>query len=241
MRTTGPNDQYRNNSTAEIERMYLTLKNETYGLKSSMLIGFTENASEGFDSGYDAKRLATPISLYSVLDDMELAIQGRSSFNTDQIIPLGFRTQIEEEQSFTISLESLEGDLISTATAYLLDNLLHTITNLSENSYSFSSNESNQKDRFVIVFEEDQLGINELSLGSISLYPNPTKDVVNINSPLAPISSIEVFDLRGRKVDAIKIDYQNSYQLNIERLKTAVYFIKINTEQGTITKRIIKE
>jgi hypothetical protein len=172
---------------------------------------------------------------------MELAIQGRSAFSVDQIIPLGFRTQIEEEQSFTISLENLEGDNLSNATVYLADNLLHISTNLSEEDYTFTSNESNQKDRFVIVFEEDQLGNNEVSLESISLYPNPTKGMVNISSPLAPISSVEVFDLRGRKVDVIKIDYQNSYQLNIERLKTAVYFIKINTDQGTITKRIIKE
>jgi hypothetical protein len=238
LRVTDNNTGYR---ASEIERIYLKISNETYSLKSSTLIAFTNAATDDFEPMYDSKRLATPISIYSVVDDFELAIQGRSAFNTDQIIPLGFRTMVEENQNYTISLGSLEGDLITSATVYLQDNLLHTITNLSENSYFFSSNESNQKDRFVIVFEEEQLGNNEVSLESISLYPNPTRDIVNINSPLAPISSVEVFDLRGRKIDIIKIDYQNSYQLNIERLKTAVYFIKINTEQGTITKRIIKE
>ena len=91
------------------------------------------------------------------------------------------------------------------------------------------------------MFETEILGTNEVNLQSISLYPNPAQNILNISSPLAAITSVEVFDLRGRKVGATIINYQNSYQLDVTGLKSAVYFIKINTEKGTITKRVLKE
>jgi len=159
----------------------------------------------------------------------------------DHIIPLGFSTQVQYNQEYTFSTRSIEGELISQATVYLKDNLLNTVTNLSETDYTFTANEGHQTDRFVIVFETEILGTNEVNLQSISLYPNPAQNILNISSPLAAITSVEVFDLRGRKVGATIINYQNSYQLDVTGLKSAVYFIKINTEKGTITKRVLKE
>lgn len=240
MRVTGNNDGYRREVMA-IDKLYLTIENATYHLQSSALIGFTDQATNGYDATYDTKRLATPVSIYSIVDEKELAIQGRSVFNTDHIIPLGFRTMVEEVQIYTISLGSLEGLLITDATVYLQDNLLNTVTNLSEEDYTFTSNESNQKDRFVLVFTEDVLGDNELSIEEIAIYPNPTSGLLNIVSPLAPITSIDIYDVRGRKVLVKAIDQQGNYQLDISKLGTAMYFVSINTPSGSVTKRIIKK
>jgi len=239
MRVKDQNDGYRNNET--IDRLYVKVSNETYGLKSSFLVAFTENATNGYDRNYDAKRLATPVSLYSLNSERELGIQGIPVFNEDQIIPLGFSTKVEELQEYNISIGSIEGELLSQATVYLKDNLLNTVTNLSEIDYSFTANVGHQTNRFVIVFSNEILGTNEVSLESISLYPNPAQSILTISSPLAAITSVEVFDLRGRKVSATNSNYQNSYQLDVTKLKSAVYFVKIDTEKGTITKRIIKE
>jgi Zn-dependent metalloprotease len=165
-RVTGPNTGYRNQENS-LEKLYIYLKNETYNLRSSMAISFTDQATNNYDEGYETKRLATPVSIYSVIDDHELVIQTRDIFTIDQVIPLGFRTMVEEEQTFTISLGTIEGDNISAATVYLQDTLLGIVTNLSEGSYTFTSNESNQKDRFVIVFAEEQLGNNDVCLEAI--------------------------------------------------------------------------
>jgi len=240
MRVTGNNDGYRNESTP-IDRLFLKIENQAYHLKSTSLISFTSSATDGFDPKYDAKRLATPISLYSVLGEKELIIQGRSQFNVDHIIPLGFRTQVEEEQNYRISLDEIEGDLLSNVTVYLQDNLLNTITNLSEESYTFSANQSNQKERFVLVFEEEILSNPENTLETISIYPNPTQNILNIVSPQAEITSVSVYDVRGRLINSTTINYQKTYQLDMSILESAMYFVTINTEFGTITKRVVKE
>jgi len=238
MRVVDNNSGYRN---TEIERIYISVKNITYNLNSSMLVAFTNNATNGYEAMYDAKRLATPVSVYSVLEEKELAIQGRSAFTTEQVIPLGFRTMVEEVQTYTISLGTIEGDNITQVTMYLQDNLLGTVTNLSEGSYIFTSNESNQKDRFVIIFADEQLGAGDVSLEAVSLYPNPTQYVLNIVSPLSTITKVEVYDVQGRVIASIVISNKSTYQLDMSTFNTAMYFVKVTTKDGDITKRVVKK
>ena len=239
VRITGPNDTYRR--PVAMDQFYLKVENPTYQLQSGTGIGFREEATDGYDSNFDTKRLATPVSIYSIVEDRELVLQGRSPFNEDHIIPIGFRTQVEEVQIYTISISSLEGEQITQATVYLQDNLLNTTTNLTEGDYTFTSNESNQKDRFVIVFTEEVLGTSDFIEASISVYPNPTQDYINISSPLAEISNIEVYDVRGRVLQTIEVSNQTSYQLDVSQLETSMYLVKIHTQNGSITKQIIKQ
>ena len=82
MRVTSPNTDYRTPEVSDRQRIWLDVKNNTYGLISNMLVAFTEGATDGFEGKYDSRRLDTPLSLYSLLDtDEELAIQGRTAFN----------------------------------------------------------------------------------------------------------------------------------------------------------------
>jgi hypothetical protein len=239
MRLTGNNDTYRNNEN--IDRLYLKVENPTYSLQSGALIAFTAEATDGIDSQYDAKRLATPVSLYSIVENNELSLQGRSEFNENHIIPIGFRTQVEESQIYNISLGSIEGDNLSQATIYLKDNLLNITTNLSEENYTFTSNESNQKDRFEIVFTEEFLGNQDINALPIGIYPNPTNGILNITSPQSVMTEVTIYNIAGREVRSIAIEDQNDYKIDISRLETSMYFVKIQTQNGSITKQIIKQ
>ncbi|MCF6306994.1 MAG: choice-of-anchor J domain-containing protein [Flavobacteriaceae bacterium] len=239
-RVTGPNTGYRTQDS-NLEKLYINLKNETYALKSSMAVAFTDQATNNYDEGYETKRLATPISIYSVIDDHEIVIQARNVFNTDQIIPLGFRTMVEEVQTYTISLGIIEGESITQATVYLQDNLLNTVTNLTEGDYTFTSNESNQKDRFVIVFAEGVLGTSDANLAAISVYPNPTKNILNIVSPVSKVNNVVVHDISGRRVATYDFTNNLETKLDVTNYTSGVYFVEINTVDGSVTKRIIRE
>ena len=239
MRSKGPNTGYRNNVTA-IDRLYLKVTNDTYALKSHTLIGFTELATDDYDQNYDSKRLATPISIYSINGDRELGIQGRSAFNDSHFIPLGFTTHVEENQEYTISIDSIEGELLEQATVFLKDNLLNTLTNLSESDYSFASNEGHQVDRFTLVFESEPVLGNEDLERFISIYPNPVSSILIINSTKSPIESVMVYDLQGRIVKQWNGETVSILQLDVSVLKSSIYFVKINTTQGNITKRLLK-
>jgi len=240
MRVTENNTGYRNQETP-IERMYLKITNETYALKSTMLIGFSELATNDYDPNYDAIRLATPISIYSLLNDKELTIQGRSVFTTEHIIPLGFRTQIEEYQEYTISLSDFEGDFLDNVDVFIKDIELNTFTNLSQTNYNFYSNESHQNDRFILYFESNEILIgDENLLDKIIIYPNPTKEILNISSPNASIKNIIITDFRGRTIINNEIITEEDVQIDVSSLNSAMYFIKIITNQGSVTKKFFK-
>jgi alpha-tubulin suppressor-like RCC1 family protein len=69
----------------------------------------------------------------------------------------------------------------------------------------------------------------------ISVYPNPASTVLNIKSS-NPILNISISDINGRLI-------QETYQteINIEQFSKGIYLMKITTEIGVSTQKIIKE
>lgn len=242
MRVVNPNTDYRSPENEDRQRIWLDLKNESYGLFSNMLVAFTPNASNNFENKYDSKRIDTPISIYSVLDDHhELAIQGRSAFSLEQEVHLGFNSQVEEEQVFTISINQLEGVLIKNVEVYLRDTLLHTQTNLSKDDYTFTSFAGQQNDRFVLFFKEKSiLGVSDV-LENISVFPNPTQNFITIEALDNQVLQATIFDISGRQVGFTDFSTTDSnYQINLSNLDNALYFVEIKTKKGTVTRRVIK-
>jgi len=242
MRVTSPNTDYRNPENDDRQRVWLDVKDNSYGLISNMLLAFTQGATDGFEGKYDSRRLDTPISLYSILDsEEELAIQGRSAFNEGQEVLLGFKTMVEEEQTYSISIRQIEGELISNTPVYLYDKTLNIATNLSESNYEFTSFAATYNDRFYILFKNPTvLGTND-TLEGISIYPNPTQDFITLVSPINTIESVIITDERGREINAIYFTDEDSYTIDLSKLDNALYFFTINTTKGSIVKRAIKK
>jgi hypothetical protein len=60
-------------------------------------------------------------------------------------------------------------------------------------------------------------------------------------SPQTDITSVEVYDIRGRLISTVGVENSTTYQLNMGSLESAMYFVKINTVNGSITERVIRE
>jgi hypothetical protein len=242
MRVNGPNDTYRAPSQVNRDRLWLNIYNDTYGLGSNLLISFTENTTDSYVNGQDVKRLATPVSFYSELDSGEqLVINALAPFDMQDAVALSFKTQVKETQNYRISIDNLDGVNMEASTVYLIDALTGTVTNLSEADYTFQSGEATYSKRFKVVFENGALGIEDNAISHISLYPNPTEGQLNIASPNAAISSVTIFDLQGRKVVSEVFTENNNVQIDISDLNSAMYFVDIKTDAGTVTKRLIKK
>jgi hypothetical protein len=69
---------------------------------------------------------------------------------------------------------------------------------------------------------------------TIIAYPNPTTGLIKFDT--TEIFDIEVFDLRGEKL----MDDRGS-QINIERLPSATYFIKISNGERSATLKFLKQ
>jgi hypothetical protein len=74
---------------------------------------------------------------------------------------------------------------------------------------------------------------------TISIYPNPVKDVVTIRSA-SQIQSIQLYDVQGRLLQTMVVD-SNDYPFNLSERTTGVYFVKITTDGGVKIEKIIKE
>ncbi len=92
----------------------------------------------------------------------------------------------------------------------------------------------------VITTVIDNLGVEENATNSISLYPIPTNDILNIKSTV-PIVSAKVFNNLGQLLFSIT-NPKGVQFLNIEQLTTGMYFVKlIDIEQNSSTKKFIKQ
>ena len=82
-------------------------------------------------------------------------------------------------------------------------------------------------------------GINqpEGKANGLQVYPNPVKDELIIANGKLPISNIQIFDATGRTVGA----YRETTTINVSALSKGVYFVKIETTEGVVVKKIVKE
>ncbi len=81
------------------------------------------------------------------------------------------------------------------------------------------------------------LSTNDIALTSLSVYPNPASNEVSINLPTGvELVSTTLHNLLGKVVSKTN----SSETVSLKGLPTGVYMLTINTDQGSITKKVIK-
>ena len=83
------------------------------------------------------------------------------------------------------------------------------------------------------------LSTDDFSFNSIKMYPNPVKDSFIYFSSTQDLDVI-IYDVLGKQVLIENVDSNKDY-INISNLNKGLYLVKINSSQGTITKKLIKE
>ena len=72
-----------------------------------------------------------------------------------------------------------------------------------------------------------------------SVYPNPTKGIVNVSIPaLIENATINLYDLQGRQILSKETNQVNT-SIGIENLQDGIYLVTIQNDLGSITKKII--
>jgi uncharacterized protein (DUF1501 family) len=74
----------------------------------------------------------------------------------------------------------------------------------------------------------------------IVVYPNPTVETVNINSINNSINVVSVYSLDGKLVATFRNPMtSDSYSIDVQNLATGIYTLKVETNNGSFTKKII--
>lgn len=81
-------------------------------------------------------------------------------------------------------------------------------------------------------------GINELSDIQLSVYPNPTSSEIHLQSG-EMILSLEVINMLGQIVERVENIKNQSFQLNIGNQKSGMYMLKVVTQNGYTTQKVM--
>ena len=249
MRIIGNNDQFFRISEThnlpvvqdiERHRFWLDISN-TEGAYKQLLIAYIENATNGWDRGYDGEmsEVGNAITLYVLQEDKKLCIQGRAlPFNENDAIPIGYKSTIAS--TFQIKLSNFDG-LFDTQSIYIEDTVLNVTHDLRISDYSFATVAGVFNNRFIIRFINTTLGVTipTFDANQVVIYKNQSNDFV-INSGVNTMASVKVYDIRGRLL--IEKNEINASQTTIGGgMANEVLLIQITTTDGiVVTKRAIR-
>lgn len=85
---------------------------------------------------------------------------------------------------------------------------------------------------------QEEISITSLA-DKITLYPNPSNGIVNIQVDGADMEvySVDIYTLSGQKV---KFEARNPYAMDISHLSSGMYIFRIHTNKGVKIERVIK-
>ncbi|WP_299889142.1 T9SS type A sorting domain-containing protein [uncultured Lacinutrix sp.] len=87
-------------------------------------------------------------------------------------------------------------------------------------------------------FENQNLSINNFELDkTTSLFPNPSKEYFKLTTNSNTINSISIINTSGL---IIKTIHNPKSKIDVSYLSSGIYFIKINTKLGSVSKKLIK-
>lgn len=91
-----------------------------------------------------------------------------------------------------------------------------------------------------MVFEEDVLNVDKNDMENhITIYPNPIKDVLYINTKATNLLELNIIDFQGRVV--LKKS-KNLAQIDISHFSSGVYYVKLTSDKNiSIIKKIVKQ
>lgn len=80
--------------------------------------------------------------------------------------------------------------------------------------------------------------VTENETTKVTLYPNPTKEAVNILTEDG-LQCITICNLLGQQVEAFMLNGANHFVLNTSDYATGIYTVTIATEKGVTTQRLV--
>ena len=94
--------------------------------------------------------------------------------------------------------------------------------------------------KIITVTEQSTLGISEIKLSNIKIYPNPTNEFLFVKNANSEFSKIEIFDIKGSLIFTENL-ISNEQKINVNSLQKGIYFIHLSNENGEMkTFKMVK-
>jgi hypothetical protein len=83
----------------------------------------------------------------------------------------------------------------------------------------------------------------ENNFSAITIYPNPSSDILNIDLSSAneEVQSIFLVDITGKLIQTIDVHENALLKLNLSSFASGLYYIKISSATNTVVRQVVKE
>ena len=214
------------------------------GYRREILATADGYASNGFDIGYDAPLIENNVEdMYWLIEETGFVIQAVPDFNPEQILPLGIRIGLEGE--FTIGIKELENIDAKSFEIYLHDKETDEYFDLLKDDFTATATPGDYDNRYEIVFQAPQEIVEEefdfdhdfLDVA----YFDDFKEIQLMNPDLLNLQNAELYSLSGQKLFSFgELNSEKIQNLKLrQQLSTAVYILKVYTEDDSYSKKLI--
>ena len=239
------------NFNQDIQELPDTFKRVRLGMTSAqqfhreILIGFMEqNATEAIDPGYDAINIdPQPSDIYFMNSGKQLTISGEGYLDANKFYPLGVTTNVAGDVTFTLdNTENMDAN----QPIYIYDNIANTFNEITQNqNYIVNLPQTVVDDRFFLTFS------NAITLGTANVtfadgiqvvYTNATHDLSIKNSLIdTTVESVLLFNMLGQQIANydVKDQTQTNIVLPVKSLSAGTYIVKMVTDKGDTSRKII--
>ncbi len=163
--------------------------------------------------------------------------QARTADNSNNYTVVGTEFDLDTIYNKCNETLTVTNDYNSTATlaGEILTEGTHTITWTIKNT----SNEVVDECSFDIEIQ-NYVGINNIYENEISIFPNPTNGIFRLTNVPQELSNVQITNITGKIIYNTTMGHV-PLQIDISNQSEGIYFIKIQTENNIIIKKIIKK
>ncbi|MES2409978.1 MAG: T9SS type A sorting domain-containing protein, partial [Bacteroidota bacterium] len=219
----------------EKNRIWLNLYNDTTFKQT--LVGYMDNATDGFDKFYDGDSFTNnEINIYSLLGNRKLVIQGKAlPFDENDVVPLGYK--ITNAGVYSINIDELDGIFSVHQDVYLRDKLLAIDHDIKASAYNFTTEAGTFENRFELVYVSNALGTNNPS--EINTFATISNHIIRIESSEL-IKQISLYDISGKLINKYSLTEFKKQFSDAFNYPNGVYIAKITLDNDVVvTKKLI--
>ncbi|NMH28600.1 T9SS type A sorting domain-containing protein [Flavobacterium silvaticum] len=205
----------------------------------STAIGYVEGATMEKDRVYDASTEAGTFSIYSLINEDKVIINGRAlPFEDSDTVPVGFA--VPSTGIYNIAVNQVQGLFEDqTQAIYLKDNYLDIIHDLRAAPYTFTALSGNFENRFTLQYTTNALSVGDQESNNTFAFISHQTLQVQASSE---IKNIEIFDLSGKHVTTYTVSDHGNQFSSAFGYATGFYLAKINLANGiSVTQKVVTD
>jgi hypothetical protein len=238
MQSHSASDTFLRNSKPEVHLFMNDGNNNSY-----LKVYYVAGATTSFDNGYDGELfggIPQPFAVYShlVADSQGENYQIQYLPNSDHqnmVIPVGVNATSGKEVTFTA--EAL--NLPSTIKVFLEDKETNSFTRLDvANSYYkvTLTEDLNGIEKFYIHTTQNALSSKNVALDNLSIFKTAAS-TLRFTVLHQGSTSISLYSISGKKVYTTSFETGGAKDINLPKVVTGVYLVKVKTATGEINKK----